>query len=489
LNKVSNLKKIARDLNSMHNLNTIFNKDNITKEELLEIILENSYDGIVLSDHEGRILWASRSVERTCRGVKVEQMLGKTTKELEYDGIILTQSKAYFKERPLILTQKLKTGAELLITCTRAYDANGEFIFHINILRDMTELDRLRREMEETKDLSERYYQELVELRDRMLHLDNIVVKSIEMKQVIEKAIKVARNETNVLLTGKSGVGKEVIAKIIHKTSMRKDNPYIDINCGAIPETLLESELFGYEKGAFTGANKNGKIGLMELANNGTILFDEIGDLPLALQVKLLRAIQEQVIYRIGSTRPIRLNVRILAATNKNLEEMVEKGTFREDLYYRINVIPIHIPSLQERNEDILPLAAHFLGFFNKKHGTSKTFSPDLCCVLEEYHWPGNVRELENLIERMVVISDCKILTPACLPRHIFAKARPFERTEKKYSLKPENPKTLKEIRDETEYQAIKDALKIYGGTSKAARALQVDRSTIIRKLKQYGEQ
>lgn len=453
----------------------------------LEVIFESSYDGIILSDETGRMFRANKSVERVSGGITIKQILGKTAKELEKEGIILSQTKKILGKNPLTLTQKLCTGVELFITSTRAYDDNGDFMFHVATLRDMTELNRLKREMEETKDLSERYYGELVQLRDRMLQIDQVIVKSELMKQVCERVFKVARVDTNVLLTGPSGAGKEVVAKMIHKMSNRAKGPFIAINCGAIPETLLESELFGYDKGAFTGASRQGKMGLMEMADNGSILLDEIGDLPLSLQAKLLRAIQDQIICRVGSTRPIRLNVRIIAATNKNLEEMVTKGEFREDLYYRLNVIPIQIPPLRERREDILPLAFHFLEKYNKKHGAYKTFSLEVCTLFESYDWPGNVRELENLVERMVVISDGKVLTPDCLPRHLRDEYRAERAVAAKASPGGTFFRPLREIRERVEREVIKDALATYGSTRKVAEVLMVDHSTIVRKMKQLG--
>ncbi len=274
---------------------------------------------------------------------------------------------------------------------------------------------------------------------------------------------------------------------MIHKVSIRKKSAFVQINCGAIPETLLESELFGYNRGAFTGANKQGKIGLMEMANNGTILLDEIADLPLALQVKLLRAIQERVIYRVGSTSPTQLNVRIIAATNKNLEEMVAEGTFREDLYYRLNVIPIFVPPLKDRREDVLPMAFHFLERYNKKHETYKSFSLEVCELLEEYDWPGNVRELENLVERMVVISDSKILTVQCLPNYIQAKCLQSFTVNENTIMEGNKIIPLKQVRDSVEREAIKNALKNCGSIRNAAKLLGVDHSTIVRKMKQLA--
>lgn len=453
----------------------------------LEVIIETIYDGVILSDEKGRIFWANGGVERVSGGIRIAEILGKTSWELEEEGIIVSQSKKILDKNPMTLKQQLRTGVELLITSTRAYDDNGKFMFFVANLRDITELNRLKKEMEETRDLSARYYQELTELRDKLLQQDRIVFKSKAMGQVCERVLKIAKTDTNVLLTGASGAGKEVIAKFIHRTSQRGREPFVQINCGAIPETLLESELFGYDKGAFTGASRQGKMGLMEMANNGTFLLDEIGDLPLSLQVKLLRVIQEQVIYRVGSTTPIKLHVRIIAATNRNLEEMVKKGSFREDLYYRLNVIPIHIPPLRDRKEDILPLAFSFLERYNKKHGTEKSFSMKVCTLLEAYDWPGNVRELENLVERMVVISDNKVLTPDCLPPHLQTEYRDIIQCGS-----VEHPVTgtvlpLKEIRNRSEREAIARALEIGGSTRRAAELLKVDHSTVVRKAKQLG--
>lgn len=451
----------------------------------LEVIFESSYDGLILSDENGRIFKANKSMERVSGGIKVSEIIGKTAKELEEEGIVVSQSKKVLGKNPYIIRQNIKTGVELLVTSTKAYDDDGNFMFYVANIRDITELNRLKQEMEETRGLKDRYLQELKQLREQMLLSDHFVFKSEKMKKVYERVLKVAKTDTNVLLTGPSGAGKEVVAKTIHKTSKRNGGPFIQINCGAIPETLLESELFGYDRGAFTGASRQGKLGLLEMANNGTVLLDEIGDLPLSLQVKLLRVIQEQLIYRVGSTTPVKLNVRIIAATNKDLETMIRQGTFREDLYYRLNVIPIRIPPLSERKEDILPLALHFLERYNKKHGSQKILSPEVCNLLETYDWPGNVRELENLIERMVVIADEKTLTTGHLPGHI--KKIAGNKTESFSVSMPLHVRTLKDARETAERNVIVQALQQCGSARKAAEVLGVNHSTIIRKMQQYN--
>ena len=231
--------------------------------------------------------------------------------------------------------------------------------------------------------------------------------------------MKVCEVDTNVLITGDSGVGKNVIARLIHQHSARAKGPLIEINCGAIPESLIESELFGYEKGAFTGALHSGKTGQIELANDGTLFLDEIGELPLSMQVKLLKVIQERKIVKVGGTRQIPVNFRLISATNKNLQEEIKIGNFREDLYYRLSVIPIHIPPLKERPDDLLPLIMHFLDKANEKYQRDKTFSSSAIDALMNYDWPGNIRELQNLIERLVLTVDDDCIDIDSLPEHI----------------------------------------------------------------------
>jgi len=248
--------------------------------------------------------------------------------------------------------------------------------------------------------------------------IEGIVGKSPKILQALDIVHRVAPTNATVLLMGESGVGKELFAKAIHFLSPRADKPFIAINCAAIPPDLLEAELFGYEKGAFTGAYTS-KKGKFELANGGTIFLDEIGDMPLNLQVKLLRVLQEKEVERIGSSKPIKIDVRIIAATNRNLEKLIKEGKFREDLYYRINVVPIYIPPLRERKEDIPVLVNYFLEVFNKEYGKNVKVSKEVFEVFLNYHWPGNVRELRNVLERMVILDTDGILTYEDLPTEL----------------------------------------------------------------------
>jgi len=314
---------------------------------------------------------------------------------------------------------------------------------------------------------------ELNELKS-LLSTD-IIAESPQMKQVLETAKKIAPFDTTVLITGESGTGKEMIANFIHKNSLRKERPFIAINCGAIPSELLESELFGYKKGAFTGANTD-KKGLIEEAEGGTLFLDEIGELPLDLQVKLLRVLQENEIKPIGSNRPKKIDVRFIAATNRDLKKMVEEGKFREDLYYRINVIPIHIPPLRERKEDIIPLAQYFINKFCSRYGIpKKRLSEKAREKLLNYDYKGNVRELENIIERAVLTTEGEEITD--IPVTV----------SKRYILSQEL-KPFKEAKKEFEESYLKNLLeKTDFNISKASKIAGITRAQIYRMIKRYG--
>ena len=302
------------------------------------------------------------------------------------------------------------------------------------------------------------------------------------MRQLKAKVLKIAASHSTVLITGESGTGKEMFARAIHAESSRQNYPFVAINCGAIPDTLLESELFGYVKGAFTGADPRGKIGKFELANKGVIFLDEIGDMPLYLQVKLLRVLQERKITRIGSNQVIDIDVRVIAATNKDLRAMIKENKFREDLFYRLNVIPLEIPPLRERKEDIAELVmflvAKYARLFNKK---VTGVDEETMRILERYSWPGNVRELENTVEFMInMMEGDGILTTATLPKNLLEHRS--EQTNREYPIRP-----LKEI----EREAIEQALKIYGVTTRgkqlAARQLGIGIATLYRKIEEYS--
>ena len=303
---------------------------------------------------------------------------------------------------------------------------------------------------------------------------DKIIIKSESMKQVVKLAIKVARVDSSVLITGETGVGKEVLARVVHKHSCRVNGPFIKLNCGAIQAELVESELFGYEPGAFTGARREGKPGLIELADGGTLFLDEIGDLPLNLQVKFLRVLQEREIQRVGGVETKGVNFRLIAATNKLLEDLVKQNKFREDLFYRLDVIPMTIPPLRERKEDILPLALYFLNKFSQKYGLSMRITPEVVAVLLNNDWPGNVRELENTIERLLVTGDTDVA-----PDHLIHKSS----SSNEYGKSCLN---LRDILDETEKHLILQAFEQCKTTREMAEVLGISQSTVVKKMRKH---
>lgn len=310
--------------------------------------------------------------------------------------------------------------------------------------------------------------------------LSNIISVSERMQDVIKTSLKVAKSKATVLLRGESGTGKELLAKAIHYESQRVKGPFIAVNCAAIPENLLEAELFGYEKGAFTGAVVS-KPGKFELADRGTLFLDEIGDLSISLQAKLLRILQEQSFERLGGTKTIKVDVRIIAATNRDLEDMVKKGLFREDLYWRLNVVPVFLPPLRERKEDIPVLIEYFLKRFNREYGKKVSFTSEALERLINYSWPGNIRELENTIERMVILAEKDHISEHDLPMFI-------TQTLRSEPVKSSLNKSLVAELQEIEKRRIEDALRMSNyNQAEAARILGISQRQIGYKIKKYG--
>jgi len=436
----------------------------------LELIINALYDGTFICNKEGVILMVNVAYERIT-GVKTEELLHRNVRDLVDEGVISESItlKVLEQGKPVTIRQQFKSGKEVLISGSPVW-VNGETKFVVTNVRDMTELNRVQKELAESKALNEKYISELTALREK----DRIVYHSKVMEETITLSKQLAAFDSTILILGESGVGKELIANLIHKCSYRSREKFVKVNCGAIPEELLESELFGYESGAFTGANSKGKPGLFEIANNGTIFLDEIGELSLPLQVKLLRVLQESELMRVGGVEPIKVNFRLVAATNKNLEEMVRQKKFREDLYYRLHIVPIVIPSLRERVEDIAPLVFHFFSALNRKYGMNKTFLPGVIKRLENHLWPGNVRELENMVERLYVTVQSSVIEESHLPSH-------FLQEKNKHS-----EFSLQHHVEKVEKQLILDAIKKHQTTRKAALELGINQSTLVRKMQKY---
>lgn len=445
-------------------------------------LLESSYDGIWITDHVGKILFAN-SANAKLLGVPRSELENKTTQELQDEGVFQTSAileALQTRQQVSRVCNNPRTCLTVLATATPVFNEAGDIQYIFNNVRDITALNEMRESLQD-KDEIIRQQNSQLETMKLQLGVGTIVANSKAFTQVVELARRAATFDgATVLILGESGTGKEVISELIVNTSPRKDKPYLQINCGAIPENLIESELFGYEKGAFTGADAKGRKGLFEAANGGTVFLDEIGDLPLHMQVKLLRVLQQRRIVRVGGTETVNLDVRIIAATNKDLKQMVNEGRFREDLYYRLNVVPIEIPPLRDRKEDILPLVNHFLTVANRKYHTNKSIYSDTIDVLESYSWPGNVRELENLMENLV------ITTPGDIIRRENLSERLKFSTENRGFTEDTEVITLKETVERAEYMAIQKAIRQCGSIRKAAVALGVDPSTIVRKQQNY---
>jgi len=335
----------------------------------------------------------------------------------------------------------------------------------------------------ETKILTKKYTHEIKILREQALYHEGFIYVSEIMKKTIKLASKAAVFDSTVLIYGESGTGKEVLAKFIHNESPRKNEAFIRVNCAAIPKELFESELFGYMEGSFTGASKEGKPGMFELANNGTILLDEIGELPLPVQSKLLRVLQEKEVFRIGAKKPTSLNVRVLAATNKDLKKEVSEGNFREDLFFRLNVIPINIPPLRQRAEDISELIQFFLEKLNRKYKKTMIITQEAMNILKSYSWPGNVRELQNLVEYLFIMNIGDEIDIEQLPPQVIT-----EQIQNNFSIEGlEVTSKLTYMTELYEKALISSTLRNYPSIRQAALALGVHYSTLSRKIKKYG--
>lgn len=462
----------------------MMNEEDILEMEL-KAILDASYDNIVITDGQGKVLRASPNC-LSIYGKEAEELIGQTVDELERKGIFSPSVtiKVLAEKKEVQVMQHTLTGRSVMATALPVFDHEGKMIRVISFSHDLTELRQLRDDYEELRAKMEYYENEIQELRDKEQVLEGITFKSKEMHNIWQLVQRVAMSDATVVFLGESGVGKNVFAKAIHEKSERRKEAFIEVNCGAIPETLFESEMFGYEKGAFTGANKEGKPGLIELSNNGTLFLDEVGELPLGLQAKLLKAIQEKKITRIGGTQPKSINFRIIASTNRDLWEMVQKGQFREDLYYRLNVVPITIPPLRERKDDLLQLCNFYLEKFNEKYKTDKIFHQATITAMLDYQWPGNVRELENLVERLIITTEGKVIYPSALPFH----------TETGVPLPEIEPEgwaeeggSLQQALEQVEIRWLKRASRQYKTTYEMAEYLGISQSSVVRKLKKYG--
>lgn len=465
----------------------------VTVEELerlkqeLEVLINQAHDGIFVTDAEGNLLNVNQACT-TIMGLPREKILENHPVKLTEQGYLPEPVVPQVLEKKTKVTKVVtyNTGREAIVTCVPIFDGKGEISRIICNLKDLSE--PRAKQVKYFRPLAEDYSKQLAELLSQgdKITFDGTIAQSPEMKEVINRALRAAQIESNALLTGETGVGKDLIARLIHQNSRRsKEGKFVKVDCAAIPAQLLEAELFGYERGAFTDARREGKAGRIELAQNGTLFLDEIGEFPLNLQVKLLNALQDRKITRVGGLQPKEVNFRLIAATNRDLEAMVSRGEFRQDLFYRLNVIRIHIPPLRERREDILAFIAYFLRIYTERYGIQKIISTQALEYLVEYDWPGNARELANVVEQLVVMTPGEVITTEDLLEIGSFQKEAFQR----FPVKVENNqgKKLKEALEAYERKLISEALQRCATLREAAISLGIDLSTLVRKKKKFS--
>ncbi len=447
----------------------------------LKAVFDSSSDGIWVTDGQGRVLEINRASE-LLNAIKAQDVIGKPMDTLlRNKGFVnesVTLKVLQHKRQESIIQDIQRTGKQLLVTGTPVLNDKSEVVMVVVNERDITDLNKMRKSLEDAKREKAKVQDELAGLTMLELEGQGVIMESPAMRQVTTTALKLAQlNASNILLLGESGTGKSMFAKFIHSQSPRKDAPFMSVNCAALPETLIEAELFGYEKGAFTGANASGKAGLMELAGNGTFFFDEVGEIPLTVQAKLLKCLDEKEYMPVGGASPKPLRCTIVAATNRDLEDMVTKKQFREDLFYRLNALVLRIPPLRERPEDIYELASHFLDEYCKRYDVRKTMSGRGVERLLHFNFPGNVRELRNIIKKGVVMTDEESLDDF-LDQALGDSSQPIPET---------TGFNLTQALAEVERAYLVRARQRVRSTREMARLLGLSQATVVRKLQKHG--
>ncbi len=454
-------------------------------EDLIHI-LDTMKVGIIITDREGTVLWGNQYYSDLAK-FHISDYFGRNVREIsKRENVTLPEHKTLFdtvlqKNAEIHEVVKYNTNDYVITTVAPVIDTSGQPTFFLYTITNYSETLRMQKELSLSHARTSALEEQLLELQFRK-QLGDIVVKDRTMKHIFQMGARLAFVPASVVILGESGVGKDVLAKFIHRSGPRKEQPFIHVNLGAIPKELFESQLFGYAPGAFTGASRSGKLGLIRLADKGTLFLDEVGELPLDIQAKLLQVLQDKAVRAIGSTEMVPVDVRIISATNRDLAGMVQNGTFRLDLYYRLNVIELKIPPLRQRRDEIPLLAYRFLQEFNERYGTNKEFSPEVIESFRAYPWPGNIRELRHVVESLVVLGPEQIISPEHLPGE-FRENQMAKRT----TLSSYGDAGLKSILGSIERQILREALEKYPTAAEAAAFLKVDPSTLAKKRKRYG--
>ncbi|MFJ7647474.1 sigma-54 interaction domain-containing protein [Lysinibacillus sp. NPDC097279] len=456
------------------------------KNQFFLDIMNTIKDGIWVLDKNGTVIWVNDAAKRGLFDVDEVDLINQSVFDMEKRGLFSPSiARLVLKNKQFVNTvQVIKNNQKLLVSGDYITDENGEIEFIVTHARTLSEAFNMNMELEKAEDLLQRYknqIREMIRHQNKEQELESFVGKSKAFHTALEWLEKVADVDTTVLITGETGVGKSAFAQKMHQLSNRSDKPFVHLNCGAIPESLIESELFGYKKGAFTGANNNGKIGLIAAAENGILFLDEISELPLQIQSKLLLFLQNKTYTPIGDTQVHQADVRVIAGSNANLLEMTKAGQFRADLYYRLNILPLTIPPLRERREDIVPLLDFFLKKYNNKYQKDRSLSGKLTNILYNYDWPGNIRELENLLERLVITAPNQVINEQNLPSDFRR-----EETANLLDTLPEG-QSLTEYLNHIEKEIIEKTYNQLQSTRKTAAKLGVTQAYIARRFKKYN--
>ncbi|MFZ0369162.1 MAG: sigma 54-interacting transcriptional regulator [Halobacillus sp.] len=450
----------------------------MTEWDEYKTIFHSLQEDILVTKTDGTIVKVSEGTGAVY-DINAADLMGRSVYDLEREGLFtpLATPKVVESHERATFVQTLKGGKKLLVTALPVFNNESELVRIVSYSHDVTELMEIKAGMEEMTVEMERVRDELTRLKQQ--NEGEFIAKSEQMRKILATASQVAGVDVNVLLLGESGVGKTELAKMMHEKSERSSGPFIEVNCGAIPDSLFEAELFGYEGGSFTGATKGGKKGFAELAADGTLFLDEVGELSLANQVKVLKLIQKKRFYKVGGRKEIYSDFRLISATNKHLKESVEQKLFREDLYFRLNVVPLTIPPLRERKEDITPLLQSFLDHFTTRYKRKKVLDRGVLHELNKLEWKGNVRELMNLVERLVVTAPDTIILPSDLPES-------YQQIISSYSEMNNFEEPLAVTMEKVEKERLEQAKQKFQTTTKIAEALGISQPTVVRKLKKY---
>lgn len=477
LNYIKRLGKISMSVGS----NAVAdNFISLWDQKLLFKILDDIQDVVLIVDTDTTIVYANDAYSKIL-GVPVHKVLGRRLDKIEPKALsieVLRTGEASLNQPGYLHS----VGIHVVGQVTPIFEGD-KIVGSVSIFKNVSEVVELNRELQLTKGVADYLQEQLNQFEQLPSSFQEYIGQNSRLREILQVAAKVAKTDSTVLIRGESGVGKEVLARAIHNCSRRKDQPLIKVNCAAIPENLLESELFGFEDGAFTGAKKGGKLGKFELAHTGTIFLDEIGDMSISMQAKLLRVLQEKEFERIGGTKTVKVNFRVIAATNLDLENMLNEGTFRRDLYYRLNIVPLHLPPLRERKDDLYVLIKAFLARHSKDLGYKLTFSQESMRLLQAYDWPGNVRELQNVLEHASIICGGAPIEPKHLPPYIYSS----QQAQQANPQAQENIYYLKDSLANLERTLIVDALANSKNRSSAIQALGISRHAFYDKLHRYN--